>query len=212
MLDGLDVLVGAESLIGEGSPPAPRARSPGSHPRSPRSSSTPCAAATRRKAGALRAQVERFPRHAALKEVVRARGVPMQADVRPPLRALDDAERSELLGSVRPLARRSRRARGRGRRRGGRPTVGSGSGRRRAPAPRPRDSSSFARRSSAGDGPTRRPARGGAGARAARARRAGGREGASLRRSTADRCYTAAASRPVRRAVYPKRRPGDRAD
>jgi dihydrodipicolinate synthase/N-acetylneuraminate lyase len=51
-------------------------------------------------AGALRARIERFPRHAALKEVVRARGVPMRPDVRPPLRGLTRAERDELLASV----------------------------------------------------------------------------------------------------------------
>jgi dihydrodipicolinate synthase/N-acetylneuraminate lyase len=51
-------------------------------------------------AGALRAKVDRFPRHAALKEVVRARGVPMSAEVRPPLRALTDAERGSLLQLV----------------------------------------------------------------------------------------------------------------
>jgi dihydrodipicolinate synthase/N-acetylneuraminate lyase len=51
-------------------------------------------------AGELRAQVERFPRHAALKEAVRARGVPMRPDVRPPLRALTDAERASLLQIV----------------------------------------------------------------------------------------------------------------
>ena len=50
-------------------------------------------------AGALRATVERFPRLAALKAVVVARGVPMREDVRPPLRGLTDAERRELLAS-----------------------------------------------------------------------------------------------------------------
>jgi dihydrodipicolinate synthase/N-acetylneuraminate lyase len=51
-------------------------------------------------AGELRAAIERFPRHAALKEVVRARGLPLAADVRPPLRGLTSAEREELLRLV----------------------------------------------------------------------------------------------------------------
>jgi dihydrodipicolinate synthase/N-acetylneuraminate lyase len=48
-------------------------------------------------AGELRAAVERFPRHAALKAIVRARGVPIEEDVRAPLRGLTQAERAELL-------------------------------------------------------------------------------------------------------------------
>jgi dihydrodipicolinate synthase/N-acetylneuraminate lyase len=48
----------------------------------------------------LRAQVERFPRHAALKEIVRAKGVPMRGDVRAPLRQLTGAERALVLQLV----------------------------------------------------------------------------------------------------------------
>jgi dihydrodipicolinate synthase/N-acetylneuraminate lyase len=51
-------------------------------------------------AGELRAVVDRFPRHAALKAVVASRGVPMREDVRAPLRQLTDAERIELLAAV----------------------------------------------------------------------------------------------------------------
>jgi 4-hydroxy-tetrahydrodipicolinate synthase len=47
--------------------------------------------------GELRAGIERFPRHAALKTVVGWKGVPLREDVRPPLRRLADAERAELL-------------------------------------------------------------------------------------------------------------------
>ena len=53
-----------------------------------------------RAAGELRALVDRYPRHAALKAVVRAKGVPMREDVRGPLRGLTDAERTELLAAV----------------------------------------------------------------------------------------------------------------
>ena len=46
--------------------------------------------------GALRGEVDRFPRHAALKHVLVRRGVPIREDVRPPLRALTDDERRAL--------------------------------------------------------------------------------------------------------------------
>jgi dihydrodipicolinate synthase/N-acetylneuraminate lyase len=46
--------------------------------------------------GALRAQVDRYPRHAALKHVLVRRGVPIREDVRAPLRGLTAAERTEL--------------------------------------------------------------------------------------------------------------------
>ena len=44
----------------------------------------------------LRAAIERFPRHAALKHVLVRRGVPISEDVRAPLRGLTDEERAEL--------------------------------------------------------------------------------------------------------------------
>jgi dihydrodipicolinate synthase/N-acetylneuraminate lyase len=44
----------------------------------------------------LRAGVERYPRHAALKRVVRSRGVPMRPDVRAPLRDLAGDEAAGL--------------------------------------------------------------------------------------------------------------------
>ena len=46
--------------------------------------------------GELRAAVERFPFHAALKRIVARRGVPIREDVRAPLRGLTDDERTEL--------------------------------------------------------------------------------------------------------------------
>jgi dihydrodipicolinate synthase/N-acetylneuraminate lyase len=48
--------------------------------------------------GELRAAVERFPRHAALKFILGLRGVPIREDVRRPLRQLSDGERHELSG------------------------------------------------------------------------------------------------------------------
>ena len=100
MLDGLDVLIGAESLIGQGLAAGAAGAVSGLASAFPEVVVDAVRSGDSTKAGALRAQVEKFPRHAALKEVVRARGVPMRPDVRPPLRALDDVERSELLGSV----------------------------------------------------------------------------------------------------------------
>ncbi len=50
----------------------------------------------------LRATVERFPRHAALKRVIGRCGVPMREDVRRPLRALTDDERRALDEAVEP--------------------------------------------------------------------------------------------------------------
>jgi dihydrodipicolinate synthase/N-acetylneuraminate lyase len=44
--------------------------------------------------------LDRYPRHAASKAVVKARGVPIREDVRAPLRGLTDAERTELLAAV----------------------------------------------------------------------------------------------------------------
>jgi dihydrodipicolinate synthase/N-acetylneuraminate lyase len=46
--------------------------------------------------GPVRAAVERFPFHAALKRIVASKGVPIREDVRAPLRGLTDAEREEL--------------------------------------------------------------------------------------------------------------------
>jgi dihydrodipicolinate synthase/N-acetylneuraminate lyase len=55
-------------------------------------------AAGEERVGALRAHVERFPRHAALKHVVARRGVSLQEAVRAPLRGLISEERADLDG------------------------------------------------------------------------------------------------------------------
>jgi hypothetical protein len=47
-------------------------------------------------AGRVRASVQRFPFHAALKNILRWRGVPIGPTVRAPLRALDADETGEL--------------------------------------------------------------------------------------------------------------------
>ena len=100
MLEGLDVLIGAESLIGQGLAAGAAGAVSGLASAFPEVVVDALRTGDSTAAGALRATVERFPRHAALKEVVRARGVPIEATVRAPLRALTDAERNELLASV----------------------------------------------------------------------------------------------------------------
>ena len=100
MLEGLDVLVGAEALIGQGLAAGAAGAVSGLASAFPEVVVEAVRSGDSTAAGELRAKVERFPRHAALKEVVQARGVPLRPDVRPPLRALAPAERDELLGSV----------------------------------------------------------------------------------------------------------------
>jgi dihydrodipicolinate synthase/N-acetylneuraminate lyase len=100
LLEGLDVLIGAEALIGEGLAAGAGGAVSGLASAFPDVVVEAVRSGDSTAAGALRAQVERFPRHAALKEVVRARGVPIRPDVRPPLRGLTPAEHDELLGSV----------------------------------------------------------------------------------------------------------------
>lgn len=100
LFPGLDVFIGAEALIGEGLAAGAAGAVSGLASAFPDVVVAAVRSGDSRAAGELRAQVERFPRHAALKETVRARGVPMTAAVRPPLRGLTGAERSELLTLV----------------------------------------------------------------------------------------------------------------
>ncbi len=101
LVEGLDVFVGPESLIAQGM----QAGAAGAV--SALASAFPelVAAAVRGEdadVGGLREQVERFPRHAALKHVLVRRGVPIREDVRAPLRALTAGERAELDRGVTP--------------------------------------------------------------------------------------------------------------
>ena len=95
LIEGLDVFVGFEGLI------APARANGAVGAVSALASAFPeiVAAAVRGEdvdPGALRAQVDRYPRHAALKHVLVRRGVPINEDVRAPLRGLTAAERTEL--------------------------------------------------------------------------------------------------------------------
>jgi dihydrodipicolinate synthase/N-acetylneuraminate lyase len=95
LIEGLDVFVGPESLIAQGM----GAGAAGAV--SALASAFPelVAAAVRGEpvdVGGLRAVIERFPRHAALKHVLVRRGIAIREDVRPPLRPLGAAERTAL--------------------------------------------------------------------------------------------------------------------
>jgi dihydrodipicolinate synthase/N-acetylneuraminate lyase len=98
LLDGLDVFVGPEALIHRGLD----AGAVGAVSALASAFPNEVAAVVRNptEAGAaglaeIRAQVERFPRHAALKHVLGRKGVPVGPSVRPPLRGLtqDEADR-----------------------------------------------------------------------------------------------------------------------
>lgn len=101
LIEGLDVFVGPEALIYDGI----RGGAVGAVSGLAAAYPDKVAAVVREptEAGAialgeLRAAVERFPRHAALKFILGLRGVPIREDVRRPLRQLSDGERAELRG------------------------------------------------------------------------------------------------------------------
>jgi dihydrodipicolinate synthase/N-acetylneuraminate lyase len=100
LFEGLDVYIGAEALIGEGLAAGAAGAVSGLASAFPEVVVAAVASGDSAAAGALRAQIDGFPRHAALKEIARARGVPMSADVRRPLRGLTDDERANLLTLV----------------------------------------------------------------------------------------------------------------
>lgn len=99
LVPGLDVFVGAEELIGRalaggaaGSVSGVAAALPEVTIRAVRSGSADDSAT----AGRVRASLQRFPFHAALKTILRWRGVPVGPAVRAPLRGLDAEEMGEL--------------------------------------------------------------------------------------------------------------------
>jgi dihydrodipicolinate synthase/N-acetylneuraminate lyase len=100
LFEGLDVFVGAEGLLADGLAAGAAGAVSGLAAAYPEE----VAAVVRNpsadgafRLGELRGAIESFPRHAALKLVVRSRGVPFREDVRAPLRRLNASERSELL-------------------------------------------------------------------------------------------------------------------
>jgi dihydrodipicolinate synthase/N-acetylneuraminate lyase len=97
LLEGLDVYIGAEGLIAPGLAAGAAGAVSALASAFPEVVVEAVRSGDSHAAGELRATIDRFPRHAALKAVVRARGVPILEDVRPPLRGLTQAERTELL-------------------------------------------------------------------------------------------------------------------
>jgi dihydrodipicolinate synthase/N-acetylneuraminate lyase len=99
LIEGLDVFVGPERFIdhglARGAVGAVSALASAFPELVVEAVRTGSAEATARVAQ-LRDAVERFPRHAALKRIVAWRGVPISEDVRRPLRALTDEERTAV--------------------------------------------------------------------------------------------------------------------
>jgi dihydrodipicolinate synthase/N-acetylneuraminate lyase len=97
LLDGLDVYIGAEALIGEGLAAGAAGAVSGLASAFPEIVVEAVRSGDSKAAGEVRSIVDRYPRHAALKAVLRSRGVPVREDVRRPLRGLTDRERDELV-------------------------------------------------------------------------------------------------------------------
>jgi dihydrodipicolinate synthase/N-acetylneuraminate lyase len=101
LLEGLDVFVGPEALIFDGICAGAVGAVSGlaaAYPDKVAAVVREPSEAGAIELGELRAAVERFPRHAALKFILGLRGVPVREDVRRPLRQLSDGEREELRG------------------------------------------------------------------------------------------------------------------
>lgn len=103
LLDGLEVLVGSEPLVRQAMELGAAGTVSGLATAFPEL----IAALVRNRTASLQEQVERLrrelrdvPFHAAMKAVLRARGVPIGEDVRPPLRGLTDQERERVLALV----------------------------------------------------------------------------------------------------------------
>jgi dihydrodipicolinate synthase/N-acetylneuraminate lyase len=99
MFEGLDLFVGAEALIHESLSAGGAGAVSGLASTFPELVATAVhepSAATAARAAEIRSILDTYPRHAAMKAVVRERGVPLGEHVCPPLRGLTDGERTEL--------------------------------------------------------------------------------------------------------------------
>jgi len=106
LVEGLDVFVGPEALIFDGMAAGAKGAVSGlgsTFPDRVAAVVRDPSAAGALALGELRAAVERFPRHAALKYLLGLRGVPIREDVRRPLRQLSGEEREELRGWLESL-------------------------------------------------------------------------------------------------------------
>jgi dihydrodipicolinate synthase/N-acetylneuraminate lyase len=99
LVEGLDVFVGAEALLDAGLAAGAAGAVSGLAAAFPSDVAEVVRAPSpdgASRLGEVRAQIERFPRHAALKFIVGRRGLSVREDVRAPLRGLDRPERAEL--------------------------------------------------------------------------------------------------------------------
>lgn len=99
LIEGLAVFVGPESLIHQGMAGGAIGAVSAlatAFPELVREAVRTGSVEATQRVGELRAAIEQFPRHAALKHVLRMRGVPMTGDVRPPLRQLTGDEQATL--------------------------------------------------------------------------------------------------------------------
>ena len=99
-VDGLDVLVGAEALIGEALAAGGAGAVSGLASAFPDVVADAVRTGDSTRAGELRALLDRYQRLAALKVVVASKGVPLREDMRAPLRRLSDDERRSLFAAL----------------------------------------------------------------------------------------------------------------
>jgi dihydrodipicolinate synthase/N-acetylneuraminate lyase len=96
LLEGLDIFVGPEALIPQGLAAGAAGAVSALASAFPELVAAAVRDPARAELGPVRTALERFPLQAAAKIVVGRRGVPIQPDVRRPLRGLTDEERTEL--------------------------------------------------------------------------------------------------------------------
>jgi dihydrodipicolinate synthase/N-acetylneuraminate lyase len=99
LLDGLDIFIGAESLIGAGMGRGAKGSVSAlatAFPELVAGAVWDPSPERSEQLGEVREGLEAFPRHAALKRILGLRGVPVGEDVRAPLRGLTDEERERL--------------------------------------------------------------------------------------------------------------------
>lgn len=100
LIEGLDVFVGAEALIGDGLAAGAAGAVSGLSSAFPDVVSEAVRTGDSQRAGELRALLDRYQRLAALKAVVASKGVPVREDMRAPLRRLSDDERRSLFAEL----------------------------------------------------------------------------------------------------------------
>jgi dihydrodipicolinate synthase/N-acetylneuraminate lyase len=97
LIEGLDIFVGPERLIGAGLERGARGAVSAlatAFPELVSDAVRDASADASERVGELRDALDGFPRHAALKRILARRGVPVREDVRAPLRGLSDEERA----------------------------------------------------------------------------------------------------------------------